>query len=86
MVKAQELYGCNKCGKYPITKIVDTEVDELAKEPKCDKCGGDTHFEKVREIEEEHIPISLFEHCKRESGLTDTRQITQYMNRHYGHN
>ena len=85
MVKAREFYGCNKCGKYPIVKLVDTETDKLAVEPRCDSCGGETHFEKVREVEED-MPrtISLFEHCRQESGLTDRVQITAYMNRHYG--
>jgi hypothetical protein len=31
-------------------------------------------------------PASLFQHCKEESGLTDTRAINEYMNRYYGHN
>lgn len=30
-------------------------------------------------------PISLFEHCKKESGLTSVSDINRYMNRHYGH-
>lgn len=29
--------------------------------------------------------ISLYEHCKRESGFTEHRKIVAYMNRHYGH-
>ena len=91
MVKAKELYACNKCGNYPIIKIVETTTDELIIEPACPKCGGETHFEKVRRVEEEEIvqkveqPISLFEHCRRESGLTNRQDIMRYLNRHYGH-
>ena len=86
MTKARELYACNKCGKYPIEKIVEIGKDQLAIEPQCPECGGETHFEKVREVEEVcPKPISLFEHCRRESGLTDSRQIKTYMNRHYGY-
>lgn len=47
---ARELYGCNNCGLYPIEKVVNLDEDELTVKPKCPKCGGDTHFEKVREI------------------------------------
>lgn len=53
MVKAIELYACNKCGKYPIEKIVETSKDVLAKCPICPECGGETHFEKVRRLEDE---------------------------------
>lgn len=31
-------------------------------------------------------PMSLYDHCKEESGLTDPRKIKEYMNRYYGHN
>lgn len=30
-------------------------------------------------------PVSLYEHCKQESGLIDHSQIMAYLNRHYGH-
>ena len=86
MTKVQELFACNECGKWPVVKIVNTDIDEIAVPPKCDKCGGETHFEKAYEIEEEQDkPMSLFEHCKQESGLTDRDQIVKYMNRYYGH-
>jgi len=89
MTMVRELWACEKCGKYPIVKLVDTNnKSQILKEEPCPFCGGKTHFEKVREVEEESIvekgPISLFEHCKRESGLTDVNQIKRYMNRHYG--
>ncbi len=84
MVKARELYACNKCGKWPITKIVDTELDELSKAPCCDACGGETHFEKVYEVEEQPKLLSVFEHCRQESGLTGVA-LKQYVNRYYGH-
>jgi hypothetical protein len=31
-------------------------------------------------------PVSLYDHCKEESGLTDPVKIRAYMNRHYGLN
>ena len=30
-------------------------------------------------------PTNLYEHCQRESGLTDRNAIVKYMHRHYGH-
>ena len=86
MVMAREMYACNKCGKWPITKVVDIDRDKLTQEPRCPDCGGKTHFEKAYEVEEIERPISLFEHCKQESGLTNTVDIKRYINRHYGHN
>ena len=35
-----------------------------------------------RELEE---PIGIYEHCRRESGLTGAA-LTRYVNRYYGHN
>jgi len=35
--------------------------------------------------EEKETPISLFDHCKKESGLSSPQEINRYMNRHYGH-
>ena len=43
----REYYGCNKCGLYPIIKVINTDKDPKSVEPKCPKCGGKTHFEKV---------------------------------------
>ena len=48
--RAQEFYACNECGNYPIIKIVDIDYDKLSVAPRCPKCGGKTHFEKVYEI------------------------------------
>jgi hypothetical protein len=36
-------------------------------------------------VERLEAPISLFEHCRKESGLTDPDSINRYMQRHYGH-
>lgn len=52
-MRAIELFACNKCGRYPIKKEVETETDELAVEPTCPFCGGETHFEKARSLEED---------------------------------
>lgn len=36
-------------------------------------------------LAEKERPMSLYEHCKQESKLTDPEAIRRYMNRHYGH-
>ena len=38
----------------------------------------------LKEIEKPDEMITLFEHCKQEGGLTDTREINSYMQRYYG--
>jgi len=84
MVMAREMYACNKCGKWPIIKVVNVDSDKLTQEPRCPDCGGETHFEKAYEVEEVRRPMSLFEYCKQESGLTG-HKLKCYINRYYGH-
>ena len=32
-----------------------------------------------------HEPMSLYDHCKMESGFDNPAKVTEYMNRYYGH-
>jgi len=79
-----DTYICQKCGRilcskdYPSTWRPDITEHESAGNV-CPSClrGG------VKEKEEGLI--SLYEHCQRESGLSDPTSVLQYMNRYYGH-
>ena len=51
----------------------------------CPDCLKKFEPHKVMENCLLNKPMSLFDHCKEESGLTNVNQINQYMNRYYGH-
>ena len=55
----------------------------------CDACLTkalrDSPRPAVNEPEQTEPPLSLYEHCRRESGLSG-KALDNYVNRHYGHN
>lgn len=70
---------CQKCGR-----LVDTGKENVTWRPDitghksagnvCDPC-----------LHKHEAPMSLYEHCQRESGLTGAA-LQRYINRYYGHN
>jgi hypothetical protein len=59
--QAIEFHACNSCGHYPIlvrARIIEG-LDAIPIDPKiCPKCKStDTHFEKVRSIEDLTSPV-----------------------------
>lgn len=79
-----DTYICQKCAKIFCSKCQPSQwrpdiTGHKSAGNVCPNCLKKFEPNKIKE------PMSLFDHCKEESGLTDHNQINQYMNRHYGH-
>jgi len=76
-----DMYICQKCGrdlcstKFPPEWRPDITKNEHAGNV-CPQCIANSP-------EEGHI--SLYDHCRAESGFTEHGKIMAYMNRYYGH-
>lgn len=75
-IEEAEVYSCNNCGAYSSTP------QTIAHIATC-KRGEAKRWE--RHYQEGNEQISLFEHCRRESGYQNDAAVRRYMNRHYGH-
>jgi hypothetical protein len=79
---------CQVCGRD-----IDTSKEKVVWRPDITghKSAGNvcaaclSHHGSKSEVMTRGGPISLYEHCKQESGLTNHREIMAYLNRHYGH-
>ena len=85
-----DTYICQKCARilcsrdYPSTWRPDITGHKSAGNV-CPTCLEEFKKFGVTATPRDEGPISLYEHCHRESGLTDRGAILRYMNRHYGH-
>lgn len=68
-------YLCQKCGKSRCGKCYPSEW-------RPDLTGHKSFGNVCPDCVQ---PMSLYDHCKQESGLTDPTAIKRYMNRYYGH-
>ena len=75
-----DLVLCQVCGRD-----VDSGTEEVSWRPDITghKSAGNVCPSCVSK--HDHKPISLYEHCKIESGFTEHHKIMLYLNRHYGH-
>ena len=73
-----DMYICQKCGRDLCSRDYPSEWREIPGK----KFSGNICPDCIRE---QGKLLSLFEHCKLESGLTQTSAINDYMNRYYGH-
>lgn len=72
---------CQKC-----TRIVDTGKESVDWRPDItgSQSAGNVCGFCVIEHERSNEVVSLYEHCRRESGLTGAA-LDRYINRYYGH-
>lgn len=73
-----DTYICQFCGQIKDGQL-DLSVWVEGRGNKCSTCNFEDQSKKPLEP-----PISLYEHCRRESGL-EGQALTNYINRHYGH-
>ena len=82
--EGNDMYICQICGrdldsaKHPPSWRIDLTKRQSAGNV-CPTCLARL------EPATANTQISLYEHCKQESGLTNHNDILKYMNRHYGH-
>jgi len=89
-----DTYICQKCGKVFCSKDYPPEWRADITENKsagnvCPECVTDFEnfkqgFITARISFKNGESISLYEYCRRESGLSDAVKIREYINRHYG--
>ncbi len=77
-----DTYICQKCGKIFCSKC---QPSQWRPDITGHKSAGNVCPKCLEEYGYPAPPESLYEHCKKESGLTDQIQIMKYMDRHYGH-
>lgn len=79
-----DTYLCQVCGKIHC-EMCDGANSTWTQIPRADKgVKGNICPSCMKAGLQTDPPIGLFEHCRRESGLTNHVEITRYMNRHYG--
>lgn len=77
-----DTYICQKCAKIFCSKC---QPSQWRPDITGHKSAGNVCPKCLEEYGYPAPPESLYEHCKKESGLTDQIQIMKYIDRHYGH-
>jgi hypothetical protein len=83
-----DMYICQVCGrqldsvKHPPVWRTDVTGNKSAGNV-CPTCLKGKQF--CNPHGDLQRPISLYEHCRRESGFSKHADIVRYMNRYYGH-
>jgi hypothetical protein len=72
-----DMYICQICGR-DLDSVKHQPVWRAGTGNVCPSC-------QQTKVTMGERPISLFDHCQRESGLIDPEAIRRYMSRHYGH-
>lgn len=82
-----DTYICQVCGTIHCSNCEPSQwrPDLTGSQSAGNVCPECRKSNRKREDRVE-APLSLWEHCKQESGLTDPAAIRKYMNRYYGHN